>query len=102
MMTSHTPGPWRIGDAGNTIFGPPNGNPSPERVATIHGGTSDQAAVDRLNIMKANARLIAAAPELLEALKRVRHAFYIDGSSKALRLAFDGTKELVAEAEGRI
>lgn len=48
-----------------------------------------------------NARLIASAPELLEALKRVRHAFYVDGTSKALRVAFEGTKELVAKAEGR-
>ena len=99
---THTPGPWRIGDAGNTIFGPKNGNPSPERVATIHGGKIDQSACDRLLTMQANARLIAAAPELLEALKRVRHAFYVDGSSKALRLAFENTKELVAKAEGRI
>lgn len=52
-MSKHTPGPWRIGDAGYTVFGPPNGNPSPETVAaTTH---------------KKNARLIAAAPELLAA-----------------------------------
>lgn len=31
----HTPGPWRVGDAGATVFGPPNGNPSPETVATV-------------------------------------------------------------------
>ncbi len=30
MTAQHTPGPWRIGDAGYTVFGPPNGNPSPE------------------------------------------------------------------------
>jgi hypothetical protein len=48
---AHTPGPWRIGDAGHTIFGPPNGSPCPEIIA--HGLT------------KANARLIASAPELL-------------------------------------
>ena len=67
--TSPTPGPWRIGDAGRTVFGPPNGNPSPEIVATVHGGTSDQAAVVRAFRMKANARLIAAAPDLLGAVK---------------------------------
>ena len=48
-----------------------------------------------------NAFLIAAAPKLLAALKRVRQAFYVDGKAKALREAFEGTKELVAEAEGR-
>lgn len=26
--------PWRVGDAGTTVFGPPNGNPSPFTVAT--------------------------------------------------------------------
>ena len=51
---SYTPGPWRIGDAGHTVFGPPNGSPSPKIVASV--------AV-------CNAHLIAAAPELLEACK---------------------------------
>lgn len=64
---THTPGPWRIGDAGRTVFGAPNGNPSPEMVATVHGGTSDQAAILRVGIMRNNAALIAAAPDLLEA-----------------------------------
>lgn len=31
--TQHTPTPYRIGDAGLTVFGAPNGNPSPETVA---------------------------------------------------------------------
>jgi hypothetical protein len=54
-MSAHTPAPWRIGDAGLTVFGPPNGNPSPETVAATRN--------------RANARLIAAAPELLAALR---------------------------------
>lgn len=41
----------------NTIFGPPNGNPAPKIIATVHKGN------------RGNARLIAAAPELLGALK---------------------------------
>jgi hypothetical protein len=55
MSPQHTPAPWRIGDAGMTVFGPPNGNPSPETVAATRN--------------RANARLIAAAPELLAALE---------------------------------
>ena len=54
MKTKHTPGPWRIGDAGLTVFGPPNGNPSPETVAHC--------------LTRANARLIALAPELADAI----------------------------------
>jgi hypothetical protein len=26
-------GPWRVGNAGRTVFGPPNGNPSPQTIA---------------------------------------------------------------------
>lgn len=54
---THTPGRWRVGDAGATVFGPPNGNPAPEIIATVR--------------RKANARLIAAAPDLLAALERL-------------------------------
>lgn len=54
-QAGYTEGPWRVGDAGATVFGPPNGNPSPEIVAGVK--------------RKANARLIAAAPEMLAALK---------------------------------
>ena len=31
--TQHTPGPWRIGDRGTTVFGPPNGEPCPKVIA---------------------------------------------------------------------
>jgi hypothetical protein len=51
----HTPGPWRIGDAGFTVFGPPNGNPAPEVIAPCRH--------------KKNTALIAAAPDLLAACK---------------------------------
>ena len=58
-MSNHTPGPWRTGDVFNTVFGPPNGTPSPQTIATVARG----------NV--ANARLIAAAPELLAALEAI-------------------------------
>lgn len=95
----HTPGPWRVGDAGNTVFGPPNGNPAPEVVANVRGGTSDQAAVTRALRMEANARLISAAPDLLEASKeaeRVLSLHYNDmaGVLTSLRCA-------ILKAEGR-
>ena len=57
-MSKHTPGPWRTydiyGNGWNEVFGPKSpGN--------------DRITVDS----KEDARLIAAAPDLLEALERV-------------------------------
>lgn len=51
----HTPGPWRVGDAGHAVFGPKDSGMYSNAPATI---------VQRIP-NKANARLIAAAPELL-------------------------------------
>lgn len=53
----HTPGPWRVvpTGAGNVLI---QSDSVSQTVATVHG--AEQAA---------NARLIAAAPELLEALQ---------------------------------
>ena len=62
MTTQHTPGPWPVGDAGATVFGPPNGNPSPATIARV------SFAMIPSDEMVANARLIAAAPDLLAAL----------------------------------
>lgn len=55
MTSQHTPGPWRIGDAGFTVFGPPKPSALPETIAPVKN--------------RANARLIAAAPDLLAALE---------------------------------
>jgi hypothetical protein len=47
----HTPGPWRIGDAGHTVFGPPRGLP-PKIIAS--------------NLSTANAARIVACVNALE------------------------------------
>lgn len=60
----HTPGPWRIGTA------PPNGE---QTIGTIRGMmvavATTGVGMDEETL--ANARLIATAPELLEALQEV-------------------------------
>lgn len=93
---THTPGPWRVGDAGHTVFGPPNGNPSPKTVAH--------------SLSRADARLVAAAPEMLAALdmaaKVVRTARqYFPKSVKAsdrfeLELTGATISKALAKAEG--
>src|SRR5271155_5593538 len=57
-----TPGLWRTGDMFNTVFGPNNGTPCPEVIATVAKGN------------KANAQAIAAVPELIAALRVTRQA----------------------------
>lgn len=75
---AHTPGPWRIGDAGATIFGPPNGNPSPVTICAMAGPRGDS---------RANARLIASAPDLLAALKAIVAALEQPVQYSSLRMA---------------
>lgn len=67
MNVKHTPGPWRIGDSGWTIFGAPNGKPAPTVIATMEQGQS----MSRTE-MRDNATLIARAPDLLEENARLR------------------------------
>lgn len=71
-MTKHTPRPWKIEESGITMH-PISGERAREFiiVATDNSLPNIGAVygrLDRENI--ANARLIAAAPELLEALKQ--------------------------------
>lgn len=60
---AHTPGPWREGADGNTrVYGPDGMGEHSGIVADVFKG-------------RANARLIAAAPDLLEALEQNVSAF---------------------------
>lgn len=102
-MPRTTPGPWRVGERGHTVYGPPNGNPSPELVATIHGGTDAHTVVSRMYIMEANARLIAAAPEMLAALKYIVNwtpVFFFPYSGEGQE-ASDMAIKAIAKAEGK-
>lgn len=59
----HTPGPWAVDD----VYGLIMANNGAYEVAAVHAARNDGEA-------KANARLIAAAPEMLEALNEtLRH-----------------------------
>jgi hypothetical protein len=74
----HTPGPWRIviDDDGNPLSGRPMVAPAPELdCAIVHWDGFKQTFWESARgekEMHANARLIAAAPDLLEALEWYR------------------------------
>ena len=86
-MARHTQGKWKVYRYGKSVT-----------VGTI-GGTR---IADNLEVglpeaeaeAEANAELIADGPELLAAIGKLREAFYVKGTSKALKAAFEETQEL--------
>lgn len=76
-MTTHTPGPWRVNSVGPARFiydSTPEGWAVAD-VKTFHGRHPEGQS-------EANARLIAAAPLLLAALKMVAPCWPLDGIPK--------------------
>ena len=88
--TQHTPGPWRIGDAGFTVFGPPKPGALAETIAPVKS--------------RANARLIAAAPDMLEACRLFiaydDAAFDYDNAAAIYDKARAAARAAIAKATG--
>lgn len=91
-MSEHTPGPWRVNKYGSIGAGECGTKPI---VATVepffgkHGNDGD------------NARLIAAAPEMLAALIRVRarmQGYRLNADADA---ALTAVSKAIAKAEGK-
>lgn len=92
-MSKHTPGPWTVGGA---------------RTLKVWGGPSPRDVICEpwhvaVGSRKANAHLIAAAPEMLEALKELDAHWSAVGP---YAIGHDGEraskiKALIAKAEGR-
>ena len=109
-MTQHTPGPWRAvrqrGEyAGNYCIRQESATGMLRSFATVYG--PNQIAVEReyANAVDANAALIAAAPELLEALKELieivahEHNDFSLGVSGALGARLSDARAAIAKAE---
>jgi len=89
-MTTHTPGKWTIG--------------AHQKIISTGWSIriSDESAIayvlgERNPELQANARLIAAAPDLLEALKRLIDAPN-HGTHEAMRRANEAAREAIAKA----
>ena len=94
--SKHTPGPWIMAnglqiwhDGENTIHSP--------RICTIQNAADPVRQLAALE-MNANARLIAAAPDLLDALRESRkHLHELDRLTRAIDLGcHPGARNLVA------
>src|SRR5574343_1355743 len=66
----HTNGPWNFDGDSLIIWGEFKGNPL--HIATVRGWGTLQYEPNGKSIQEANGRLLAAAPELLQALKACR------------------------------
>lgn len=103
MTTKHTPGPWYVGSGtyeGRNIY-------SVASVTDDEGFTYQpivaSAEDDGIKCWDANARLIAAAPDLLEALQvmvRDYTASHADGGSLEMQPAILQASQAIARSTG--
>lgn len=82
MKTKHTPGPWWIDDSGFIAAG------SSDTYKTIADPRCMEPTPDNMPEMEANARLIAAAPEMahfiVEMADRYPNSEWISGEAKRI------------------
>lgn len=109
-MSAHTPGPWNdvhVQGEGVRIVATGPFAPIGQRLAWVPADDTEQLAsgrvVERVSIeARANARLIAAAPDLLAALELIYHvmcnADVLD--SGARRIAEAKARDAIAKARG--
>ena len=86
-MSEHTPGPWSESPDGSTIYGV-DGVPVARIAAAGRPGDARSA----------NARLIAAAPDMLEALE----LFQAARTSQELHAALALARPAIAKARGEV
>jgi hypothetical protein len=93
---SHTPGPWVVGNQDPLNFGKQRGNGT-EPIGFVYGPSfPERSELGREAL--SNARLIAAAPELLEAL----HALlFTADDSPSYDAAITQARAAIAKAEGQ-
>jgi len=101
-MSKHTPGPWHTGAFGNQIVYAADG----WAVANAQVNHHQHKGFEE---MQANASLIAAAPELLEACvamiewdaREEDHAVDFHARMMLCKAAFQKARAAIAKAEGR-
>lgn len=106
-MSKHTPGPWKKADrlngpwwhisAETSGLGPGQGR---QAVACVHG-ESKRGANAYAEMFEANARLIAAAPELLEALRHIEGVAMAD-EPRDLPGIVQTARAAIAKATGQL
>lgn len=105
-MSKHTPGPWLAAASASSVVGWPVVSPAAQgrlicnvnyvRHSKIDPAVPGDGAFNSES--RANAALIAAAPDMYEALKEIETAL-LDG--QAMYVALNRVRAAIAKAEGR-
>ena len=102
MTQSHTPGPWEVDD--ESIYAK-NSDGSWQQVAELPGWRTNKGEV-MSDTDRANARLIAAAPDLLAACHALMRAEPMQEGKRGgeimgqISLAIDAARAAIAKAKG--
>ena len=96
-MSKHTKGPWKIGFSSypTPVYGKKN-----EHIAWMDGSANEVGKSGLTPVGQANAQLIAAAPELLSALKALREWSKNEYQSNAI--LDKQVDAVIAKAEGTL
>lgn len=105
---AHTPGPWGYDEDSCEVFGAPDDRGCGWVAKVIGGDSNDRRLPDAERL--ANARLIAAAPELLAVLRDAKtelidlyeRVYPSDESDNETTAVIDRVIAVIAKAEGRI
>lgn len=89
-MSKHTPGPWRVDPSMSLCIDSPSGNVGLMNLARPKAES------------EANARIVAAAPDLLEALIELATEERRDDDDPVLEAARAKARAAIAKAEGRL
>ncbi len=98
MSGAHTPAPWFVSSSGHSVYAL-HGEPPRTRFSALpQAGRRDDASADEL---AANARLMAAAPDMLTALRRASLALaFAAESSAAMQDDYEAVSAAIAKATG--
>lgn len=102
IQSKHTPGPWHTdGECGNIFTAYYDGQLNGYLATVSIDGLIANTRSDRKQEGLANARLIAAAPDLLEALKIILVQYGDDDRDNSVRLhTINIVKAAITKAEG--
>jgi len=102
-MSTHTPGPWTchsgmVWKDGPNVFPKGSGEDGIPIAMMCREPNNGTLPVER----DANASLIAAAPELLEALNDLVQAHDVRMGPSAVKLRIDRARDAIAKVEGKV